>query len=71
MKPMDVHTWSRPEQVLVRHLHLDLDVRFDRKVLEGSVRLDIERTAGDELILDTRDLTIRSVRGADGTALGR
>jgi aminopeptidase N len=70
MKPMDVHTWSRPEQVLVRHLHLDLDVRFDRKVLEGSVRLDIERMAGDELILDTRDLTIHGVDGAAGWELG-
>jgi len=70
MKAMDVHTWSRPEQVLVRHLHLDLDVRFDRKVLEGSVRLDIERTVGDELILDTRDLTIHGVDGAAGWELG-
>jgi leukotriene-A4 hydrolase len=67
---MDLHTWSRPERARVRHLHLDLDVRFDRKVLEGSVRLDVERIEGDELILDTRDLTIHSVTGAAGYELG-
>lgn len=70
MKLMDVHTWSRPEQVRVRHLHLDLDVRFDRKILEGSVRLDLAHVAGDELILDTRDLTIHAVDGAAGYELG-
>ena len=70
MKPMDVHTWSRPDLVRVRHLHLDVDVRFDRKILEGSVTLDLDRIAGDELILDTRDLTIQSVEGAAGYELG-
>ena len=35
MKPMDVHSYSRPDQVRVRHLDLDLTVNFDRKTIEG------------------------------------
>src|SRR5262245_11413868 len=70
MKVMDVHTSSRPDRVRVRRLHLDLDVCFDRRVLEGSVRLDLDRISGDELILDTRDLAIHGVDGAAGWELG-
>ena len=39
MEPMDIHSWSRPDLIRVRHLELNLDVRFDRRVLEGSVTL--------------------------------
>jgi aminopeptidase N len=67
---VDVHSYSRPEQVRVRHLHLDLDVHFDRKVLDGSAALELERTSGDDLVLDTRNLTIHSVDGAASYELG-
>jgi leukotriene-A4 hydrolase len=67
---MDVHSWSRPEQLRVRHVELDLDVRFDRKTLEGSATVHFDRLAPGELILDTRDLNIRSVENAAGFELG-
>ena len=67
---MDIHSWSRPDRVRVRHLELDLDVLFDRKILEGSVALHLDRTSGDELVLDTRALTIHSVENAAGFSLG-
>jgi aminopeptidase N len=70
MESMDVHSSSRPGQTRVRHLELDLDVRFDAKILEGSVTLHFDRTVSDELILDTRDLAIHSVDNADGFELG-
>src|ERR1044072_7935857 len=54
---VDIHSYSRPDLVRVRHLNLDLDVDFDRRVLTGSVTLELDRTAGAEVILDTRDLT--------------
>ena len=62
----DIHSYARPDQVRVVHMELDLDIRFDRKVLEGSVVLQIERAAtGDgtlhPLRLDTRDLSIGKV----------
>ncbi len=70
MKAMDVHSWSRPDLVRVRHLDLDLDVSFDRKTLDGSVEIHFERIEGEELVLDTRDLAIHSVENAAGFELG-
>jgi leukotriene-A4 hydrolase len=67
---MDVHSWSRPDAVRVRHLDLNLAVLFDRKVLDGSVVLHFDATTQPELILDTRDLEIHSVDNAAGFHLG-
>jgi aminopeptidase N len=67
---MDIHSWSRPDRIRVRHLEMDLDVRFDRKILEGSVTLHLDRISGDELVLDTRALAIHSVENAAGFSLG-
>jgi aminopeptidase N len=49
---------------------MDLDVRFDRKILDGSVALHFDRVSGDELVLDTRALAIHSVENAAGFSLG-
>src|SRR5262245_48176915 len=56
----DAHSYSNPQEVRVRHVHLSLDVLFDRKVLKGSSTLTIERikSDADSLKLDTRDLKI-------------
>src|SRR5580700_1993326 len=71
MESMDVHSASHPGQTRVRHLDLDLDVRFDTKILEGSASLHFDRiTTSDELILDTRDLAIHSVENAASFELG-
>jgi leukotriene-A4 hydrolase len=67
---MDVHSWSRPDQIRVRHLDLVLKVDFDRRILDGSVALHFDRLSGDELVVDTRDLTIHSVENAEGFELG-
>jgi leukotriene-A4 hydrolase len=70
MDLMDVHSYSRPEQVRLRHLDLDLTVHFNRKTLEGAAALHFDRIAGDELILDTRGLEIHGVDNAAGFTLG-
>jgi leukotriene-A4 hydrolase len=67
---MDVHSWSRPDRIRVSHLDLDLEVRFDRKRIEGAVTLRLDRTSEAELVLDTRDLEIHSVENAEGFMLG-
>src|SRR5262245_19168148 len=56
----DAHSYSNPEWVRVRHVDLDLNVLFDRKVLKGSTTLTIERIKpdADSLKLDTQDLKI-------------
>jgi aminopeptidase N len=70
MEAMDVHSWSRPEEARVRHVELDLEARFDRKILEGSALLRFDRRAAGPLILDTRDLDIRRVENAASYELG-
>jgi len=67
---MDIHSWSRPDEVRVRHLELELDVDFDQKILTGSAVLRFEPASGPQLILDTRDLVIHGVDNALGFELG-
>ena len=66
----DKFTYSNYDQVRITHLDLDLDVKFDQHVLEGTATLGFKRigTKTDELILDTRGLTIKAVslQNADG-----
>lgn len=65
----DVHSFSNPQDVKVTHVNLDLDVRFDRKVLQGTATLAFERARPEAgaLILDTRALDITKAEdSADG-----
>jgi len=63
------HSCARPDQVAIKHLHLDLKVDFDQKKLIGSAKLDLDRKAGaNELRLDTHGLTITKIQSG-GTAL--
>ena len=66
----DAHSYSRPDEVRVEHIDLELTVDFDTQTLQGSASLDIERPeSGAPLVLDTRDLVIHNVRSSDGTDL--
>ncbi|MCI0339023.1 MAG: M1 family metallopeptidase [Acidobacteria bacterium] len=68
--PGDVHSYANPEQVRVRHVDLDLEVLFDRKVLKGTSTLTLDRppTGNHPLKLDTRDLKINKAESSnDGT----
>tara|TARA_R110002153_G_scaffold53487_4_gene149165 strand:+ start:38698 stop:40617 length:1920 start_codon:yes stop_codon:yes gene_type:complete len=64
----DYHSFANPESIKVTHLSLDLTVDFAKKVLVGTAQLDFQRAEKNakQLILDTRDLTIKSV-----TAMGK
>jgi len=61
----DHHSHSRPDQVRVTRVELDLGVDFERRELRGTATLAIKRRPGcppsAPLILDTQDLTIESV----------
>lgn len=58
----DIHSFARPDDVVVKHLTLDLTVDFDKKILSGKAALDIENKTGtDTLYLDSRDLNITKV----------
>lgn len=64
----DVHSFGKPNEVAIRHMHLDLEVDFNKQILSGSVRLDLQnKTQSDKLFLDTRQLNIKKVTLDDGT----
>lgn len=70
----DVHSYARPDEVSVKHIDLSLDVDFQNHQLRGTAALDLDRhldgsNVASELVLDTRDLTIKSVTSGDGTEL--
>ncbi|MEM7350532.1 MAG: M1 family aminopeptidase/hydrolase, partial [Acidobacteriota bacterium] len=64
----DVHSYARPEQIIIEHLDLDLSVDFDAQTLAGRASLTVQqRTEAQHLHLDTRDLDIRAVYLDDAT----
>ena len=62
----DPHSFSRPDEVAVDHLKLDLTVDFDQRQLSGRASLRLTDHTVDRLVLDTRDLTIKRVTLDDG-----
>jgi len=58
----DVHSFANSSDIVITHLHLDLTVNFDSKILSGKATLDLaNKTKTKKLVLDTRDLTIEKV----------
>ncbi|HEX6198624.1 MAG TPA: M1 family metallopeptidase [Thermoanaerobaculia bacterium] len=70
--PDDPHSHSRPNEVSVRHLTLDLDVDFESRRLSGRASLDLDRHDPDatELVLDTWGLDVEGVSLDDGEPAG-
>ena len=55
----DPHSFSRPDEAVVRHVGLDLDVDFASRRLSGTATLTIENLTGtSELWLDSRGLDV-------------
>ena len=62
MQQIDPHSFSKPNEVVVRHLHLDVRVDFQQKKIIGKASLQIQNKAGmDKLYLDTNGLSISKV----------
>ena len=59
----DYHSFANPDEFVVRHIDLDLTADFSQKKLIGSARLKVDKVtkSATVLIVDTRDLTIKSV----------
>ena len=68
---VDYHSFANTGDYRTTHIDLDFTVDFDRKVLVGEARLDLERLnqGNTPLVLDTRDLAIESVLAGRGDAL--
>ena len=68
--PRDIHSFARPEEARVTHVSLDLRTDFASRTLEGTATLDLQAAPGaDDIVLDTRDLTIQQVTDAGGREL--
>src|SRR4026207_2198025 len=68
--PHDIHSFAQPEKARVTNVSLDLTPDFSAHLLRGTARLAIERGQNaDSIVLDTRDLTIKSVKDSHGGAL--
>lgn len=58
----DIHSFSRPEEAVMKHLSLDLKVDFGTKTLSGTATLEIENKMGsDSIVLDVRGLNIKAI----------
>jgi len=65
--PKDVHSYAQPQIARVRHVDLDLTADFTARTLSGTATLDVSAEPGaTQVILDTRNLDIKAVRGAEG-----
>jgi len=64
LSPLDPNSFSRPDEVKVTHMDLELDVNFADQTLSGQVVLSVEKVNLDAkvLVLDSRDLTITAVK---------
>lgn len=65
--PRDPHSYANPQSIRVTHVDLDLVVSFEKKSLEGTATLDVERTVpgAGPLILDSRALRIARAEASE------
>src|SRR5690606_15053355 len=62
------HTLSNYAEIQVKHLSLDIEVDFQQKMIKGFAVWSFKNTKGaNQLILDTKDLQIDSIKSADGS----
>jgi len=43
LSELDPNSFSRPDECIVTHLHLDVDVDFVDRKLRGSVKIDVRK----------------------------
>jgi leukotriene-A4 hydrolase len=71
----DTHSYANPEAIRVRHLDLDLQVDFEKRVLHGTATLQLNVLASDRptpLVLDSKGLTISEAEAStDGSTFSK
>lgn len=66
----DLHSYSNYTQIRVKHLFLDIDLDFNKNIIKGYATLNLEHLSpADSLVLDTRELRIKSVQNNLGENL--
>lgn len=65
-KVEDKHTFALPDQAVMEHLSLNLQVDFEQQRLKGVAEIHFKnRNGSTELFLDTKDLEIKAVKVGD------
>jgi aminopeptidase N len=59
------HSYAQPNEAVITHLDLDIDVDFDQEIINGKATYKIENYNSLEIVLDTKFLVIEKVQ-ADG-----
>ncbi len=68
--PADPHSYARPNEARITHLHWVADVDFQNELISATATYDIQKRKGArELILDTYDLNIHGATDQDGNDL--
>lgn len=70
MKKPDPHSYAIPADARVKHLHWNATVNFDTRTISATASWDIEHRDADSIVLDTKDLNIKSVTLDDNAATG-
>jgi len=61
----ETHSYAQPNNAVVKHLSLDIDVDFKEEVISGTASYSIENNNASEIILDSKFLDIQKAE-ADG-----
>ncbi len=57
------HSYAQPNEAVITHLNLDIDVSFDKEIINGTASYDItNNNEATEIILDTKNLVIEKVQ---------
>ncbi|EDM43973.1 neutral zinc metallopeptidase, M1 family protein [unidentified eubacterium SCB49] len=59
------HSYAQPNDAVISHLSLDIEVNFDTRVINGTATYNIETNGAAQIILDAKYLNISEVK-ADG-----
>lgn len=63
----DIHSFARPNEAVVKHLDISLNVDFDTEIITGVADWTIESAEGaTEIVFDTDQLSIEEVQTNDG-----
>ncbi|MDB4533980.1 M1 family metallopeptidase [Vicingaceae bacterium] len=61
----ELHSFAQPNNAVITHLDLNIDVNFDTQVISGTATYNIANNGASEIILDAKYLDISEVK-ADG-----
>ncbi len=60
-KAFDAHSYSNINEIRTKHLHLDLDVDFEKQIIYGVARHEMENFGTDTAIFDIKGLNIQKI----------